>query len=180
MRLLPALLLFAAALPCAASAPARLMGAHALGRPIVEAPAGTARVARVKATGYCPCGHCCSWTRSWFGLGPPVISAGPNRGRPKEVGVTAARTKARPGVIAADTNLFAFGTVIHVPGYGWGRVEDIGGAIKGYHLDLYFTTHTEAREWGVQRREIRFWRPPGATPKGVKLIKPKPKLEASS
>jgi hypothetical protein len=44
--------------------------------------------------------------------GRAVISAGPNRGRPKEVGITAARTKARPGVIAADTNLFAFGTVL--------------------------------------------------------------------
>jgi 3D (Asp-Asp-Asp) domain-containing protein len=118
--------------------------------------------ARVKTTGYCKCGSCCSWHRNL--LGHPVISAGPNRGKPKAVGVTASGTRARPGVIAADTNIFAFGTVMYIPGYGYGRVEDVGGAIKGYHLDLYFTSHETARKWGVRTKEIRFWRPAGSRP----------------
>ena len=172
MRTTLAALLLAAALPAARGAAPRPSGVYALGRPITEAPAATGRLARVKTTGYCSCGDCCSWRRSWFGLGPAVISTGALRGRPKDVGITAARTQARPGVIAADTNLFAFGTVMFVPDYGWGRVEDIGGAIQGYHLDLYFDTHEEAQRWGVRRREIQFWRTPGSTPKGVRLLKP--------
>ena len=150
---------------------ARAADPHHLRAPIAEPTNAPPRMARVKTTGYCSCGSCCSWRRSWFGLGAPVISAGPLRGRPKDVGVTAARTQARPGVIAADTNLFAFGTVMHIPGYGWGRVEDVGGAIKGYHLDLYFKTHAEAREWGVRKKVIRFWRPPGCNVKGERIIK---------
>jgi 3D (Asp-Asp-Asp) domain-containing protein len=154
----------------APAAPARLTGAHDLCAPITQPTNAPAKVARVKTTGYCSCGECCSWRRSWFGLGPAVIASGPGRGRPKEVGVTAARTRARPGVIAADTSLFPFGTVLEIPGYGWGRVEDVGGAIKGYHLDLYFDSHAEAQRWGVRKKLIRFWRPPGAQPKGVRLV----------
>ncbi len=100
----------------------------------------------------------------------PVVASGPNAGRPKAVGVTASGTRARPGVIAADTNLFAIGTTMYVPGYGWGRVEDVGGAIKGYHIDLFFEKHDEARRWGKQKREIKFWRPPGQKPTGVRII----------
>jgi 3D (Asp-Asp-Asp) domain-containing protein len=129
-----------------------------------------ARWARVKTTGYCPCEICCNWRRSVLGLGAPVIASGPNKGRPKAVGITAKGTRARPGVIAADTNLFAFGTVMYVPGYGWGRVEDVGGAIKGYHLDLFFEKHATAQQWGVKKKEIKFWRPAWQKPKGVKLV----------
>ena len=149
----------------------RPSGPHDVHAPIAAPTNAPPRQARVNTTGYCSCGECCSWRRSWFGLGQPVISSGALRGRPKEVGVTAARTRARPGVIAADTNLFAFGTVMEVPGYGWGRVEDVGGAIKGYHLDLYFKSHEEARQWGVRKKVIRFWRPPGCTVKGARIIK---------
>lgn len=37
---------------------------------------------------------------------------------------------ARDGTIAADTSHFPFGTRIFVPGWGWGAVQDRGGAIK--------------------------------------------------
>jgi 3D (Asp-Asp-Asp) domain-containing protein len=47
------------------------------------------------------------------------------------------------------------GTRLYVPGYGLGRVEDIGGAIKGDHIDLWFPTHQEARAWGVRRLTVR-------------------------
>lgn len=157
----------------AGAAPAKpipLAGAHNLHAPITEPTNAPPRLARVKTTGYCACGECCSWRRSWFGLGPAVIASGPLRGQPKDVGLTAARTRARPGVIAADTRVFAFGTVLDIPGYGWGRVEDVGGAIQGYHLDLFFESHAEAQRWGVRKKVIRFWRPPGAQPKGVRVV----------
>jgi hypothetical protein len=57
------------------------------------------------------------------------------------------------GTIAADTDYFPFGTRIHVPGYGWGTVEDRGSAIKGPdRLDLYFDSYKQARKWG--RRQV--------------------------
>ncbi len=118
---------------------------------------GADRILRLEATGYCPCGECCGWKRSWFGMGPPVIASGPQKGRRKAVGITAAGTKAQRGVIAADTRVLPFGTILWVPGYGWGRVEDRGGAIQGNKIDLYFPTHAEARQWGRQHVDAYVW-----------------------
>lgn len=116
-------------------------------------------VMRMEVTGYCDCGICCNWKRSWFGLGRPVIASGPDRGKPKAVGITASGTRARPGTVAADTTVLPFGTIVHVPGYGYGRVEDRGGAIKGRKLDLFFNTHRQALEWGRQHHDVRVWYP---------------------
>lgn len=57
------------------------------------------------------------------------------------------------GTIAADTAYYPFGTRMYVPGYGWGVVEDRGGAIKGPNrIDLYFSSHSQALNWG--RRKV--------------------------
>ena len=113
----------------------------------------------MEVTGYCNCGICCSWERGWLGLKQPVISSGPNKGRPKAVGITASGTRAQYGTIAADTTMLPFGTIVYVPGYGYGRVEDRGGAIKGARLDLWYSTHGAAKEWGRKRMNVRIWRP---------------------
>lgn len=86
-----------------------------------------------------------------------MYAAGPREGDRKIVGVTAAGTKARPGTIAADTRLYPFGTVMYVDGYGYGRVEDVGGDIKGQHVDLFFRSHQDALEWGRRYRRVRIW-----------------------
>ncbi len=112
----------------------------------------------LRATGYCRCGSCCGWKRNWFGR--PVVTAGALAGRPKRVGITASGTRAKPGTIAADTTLFPFGTVMHIPGYGYGRVEDRGSDIKGHHVDLYFRTHGGAMKWGNRTLSAKVWRPP--------------------
>lgn len=58
----------------------------------------------------------------------------------------------RDGTIAADTTYYPFGTRMHVPGYGWGTVEDRGGAIKGPdRIDIYYNFHNDARHWGRRR-----------------------------
>ena len=106
-------------------------------------------------TGYCSCGKCCGWERSWIGLGGPVYSSGPNKGKPKKVGITASGTKAHRGTIAADPKLFGFGTVLEVPGYGRGVVEDVGSAIKEKHIDLWFPSHEEALKWGRRRLKVK-------------------------
>lgn len=112
---------------------------------------------RLVTTAYCPCRDCCSWKRNW--MGRAVISSGPNKGKPKAVGITASGTKARYGTIAADTSIFPFGTVLYIPGYGYGVVEDRGGDIKGYHIDLYYNSHQTALEWGRVVKEVKVWFP---------------------
>ena len=47
-----------------------------------------------------------------------------------------------------------------VPGYGWGVVEDRGGAIKGPdRIDLYFDSHSDALEWGRKRVKVEIYKP---------------------
>ncbi len=115
-------------------------------------------VMAMEVTGYCNCGLCCSWERSWLGLGSAVVSSGPNKGKPKAVGITASGMRAQYGTIAADTAVLPFGTVVYVPGYGYGRVEDRGGDIKGRRLDLWYPSHGAAQEWGRKRINVRVWR----------------------
>lgn len=111
----------------------------------------------LEATGYCKCQECCGWRRNL--LMQPVYAYGPQEGERKKVGVTASGTKAKSGTIAADTSVFPFGTRMKVPGYGWGTVEDRGGAIKGGKIDLFFKTHKQALEWGRQTVTVEVVRP---------------------
>ena len=76
------------------------------------------------------------------------------------MGITASGRRARVGTIAADTRRYPFGTVMYVPGYGYGRVEDRGGAIKGSKIDLYFRSHRQAKKWGRQQVEVEVWLAP--------------------
>lgn len=108
----------------------------------------------LEVTGYCECQQCCSWHRNWLFM--PVNNSD---GRRKKVGYTASGARARPGTLAADTANFPFGTIMHIPGYGYGRVEDRGGDIKGWKLDCYFESHEEAKAWGRTRRYVDVWLP---------------------
>ena len=110
----------------------------------------------MEVTGYCNCQQCCGWEYSGLLFKTPVFSSGPNKGKPKTVGQTASGAMARRGTVAADASL-PFGTVVEVPGYGLGRVEDRGGAIKGGKLDLWFSSHQAAREWGRKTLTVTVW-----------------------
>jgi len=112
----------------------------------------------MEVTAYCACKKCCQWKRKWgCCLLPPVYSSGPHKGKPKQVGVTADGTRAEKGTIAADTRLYPFGTLMYVPGYGWGEVHDRGGAIKGNHIDVFFPSHKKAMKWGRQRLKVKVY-----------------------
>jgi 3D (Asp-Asp-Asp) domain-containing protein len=51
--------------------------------------------------------------------------------------------------VAADLQVFPLGTVLYIPGYGYGVVSDKGSAIVGNRIDLYFDTVDEVYEqWG--------------------------------
>jgi 3D domain-containing protein len=63
------------------------------------------------------------------------------------------------GTIAADTKYYPFGTEMYVPGYGWGVVEDRGGAIKGPdRIDIFYRFHGTANKWGRQKVEVEIHR----------------------
>lgn len=57
--------------------------------------------------------------------------------------------------IAADLSVFPLGTILYIPNYGYGVVADIGGAIKGNKIDLYFDTVEEVySQWGKKEIEV--------------------------
>ncbi len=63
-------------------------------------------------------------------------------------------------LVAADTRLLPFNSIISVPGYHQGKpvpVLDRGGAIKGHRLDVLYPTHEVAMQWGVQEIEVTVW-----------------------
>jgi 3D (Asp-Asp-Asp) domain-containing protein len=94
------------------------------------------RVVIMEVTAYCPCKKCCG---------------------PRAQGITASgkRVNYNGGLfVAADKNVFAFNTMLKIPGYANERpvpVLDRGGAIKGNKLDVYFPSHTQALKWGRQK-----------------------------
>ncbi|MGB9499993.1 MAG: 3D domain-containing protein [Dissulfuribacterales bacterium] len=63
------------------------------------------------------------------------------------------------GTIAADTRYYKFGTRMYVPGYGYGIIEDRGGAIKGpTRLDLFYSSHSEALKWGRKHINVTIYK----------------------
>ncbi len=124
----------------------------------IKPPRGVKPVIRtMEITGYDQGKESCNWKRNW--RGKPVIASGPNKGQRKKIGITASGTKAKKGTIAADTTHYPFGTVIYIPGYGLGRVEDRGGAIKGNKLDLFYKSRKDALKWGRQTKKVKIWLP---------------------
>lgn len=63
-------------------------------------------------------------------------------------------------LVAADPKWLPMGTLISVPGYDETRIVpvlDVGGAVKGRHIDVLFPTHDQARKWGVQKLKVTVW-----------------------
>ncbi|PPA70498.1 hypothetical protein C4B60_10470 [Jeotgalibacillus proteolyticus] len=57
--------------------------------------------------------------------------------------------------IAADPKVFPIGSILFIPGYGYGVVADTGSAIKGDIIDLYYETVDDVfNEWGKQKVKV--------------------------
>jgi 3D (Asp-Asp-Asp) domain-containing protein len=54
------------------------------------------------------------------------------------------------GVVAVDPSVIALGTRMTVPGYGEGVAADVGPAIRGAKIDLWFPSVAQALNWGVR------------------------------
>lgn len=86
-----------------------------------------------------------------------VESTGKNPGHP-EFGITYSGVKVTRDLfstVAADLNVFPIGTILFIPGYGYGVVADKGGAIKGNKVDLYYETVEDVyNNWGKKTLEV--------------------------
>jgi 3D (Asp-Asp-Asp) domain-containing protein len=85
----------------------------------------------MNVSAYCPCKKCCEKFAD---------------------GITASGHHIAKGdVFVAAPRKYPFGTEMVIEGYAGGKVVkvlDVGGAIKGNKLDLFFYTHGEALQWG--------------------------------
>lgn len=86
-----------------------------------------------KLTAYCPCPQCCG---EWAD------------------GITYTMTEATAGrTVAVDPKVIPLGSTVYINGTPY-VAEDIGGAIKGNRIDVFFPDHQTALQFGVQYAEV--------------------------
>lgn len=59
------------------------------------------------------------------------------------------------GAVAVDPRVIPLGTRLYIEGYGYAKALDIGSAIKGNKIDLFFETQGQALRWG--RRPVKVY-----------------------
>jgi 3D (Asp-Asp-Asp) domain-containing protein len=65
-------------------------------------------------------------------------------------GNTASGLPTGPGVVAVDPTVIPMGTRMTIPGYGPGIAADVGTAIKGNRIDVWFPKLEQAQAWGAK------------------------------
>lgn len=93
-----------------------------------------------KVTAYCSCEKCCGVWATKRGDGPVYGAAG--------------RELIPNYSVAVDRDLYEFGTKFVDEDGNEYEAADVGGAVKGNHLDLYMSDHQEALNWGVKTLEL--------------------------
>jgi 3D (Asp-Asp-Asp) domain-containing protein len=73
-------------------------------------------------------------------------------------GRTATGLPVGKGIVAVDPKVIPLRTRLFVPGYGRAIAADVGTAIKGRIIDLWFPTLDEARAWGRKSVVITVYR----------------------
>ncbi|MGA9226150.1 MAG: ubiquitin-like domain-containing protein [Mesobacillus sp.] len=58
-------------------------------------------------------------------------------------------------VIAVDPRVIPLGTKVYVEGYGYAIAADTGSAIKGFKIDVFFPSKSDAFRWGSKRVKIK-------------------------
>lgn len=85
--------------------------------------------------------------------------SGPQMGQAEPI--TATGTTARAGrTVAVDPKVIPLGSKIYIEGLGERIAEDVGGGIKGHHIDVYLGTVPQAHHFGVQRGTVSVLAPP--------------------
>lgn len=65
-------------------------------------------------------------------------------------GFTARGTRTKLGTVAVDPRVIPLGSKLYIPGYGWGRAVDTGGAIQGRKIDVWLPTMSQCMQWGIR------------------------------
>ena len=86
-----------------------------------------------KITAYCACEKCCGK----YASGYTSIGAKATQGR----------------TIAVDPNVIPYGSIVEINGHEY-VAEDCGGAIKQNRIDIYFDSHQDALNYGVQYHDV--------------------------
>ncbi len=87
-----------------------------------------------KLTAYCSCAKCCG---KWAENRGDVVTG--SIGKPLTAGYS----------IAVDPKVIPYGSIVIINGKEY-EAMDCGGAIKKNRIDVYFNSHDEALEFGVQ------------------------------
>ena len=67
---------------------------------------------------------------------------------------TASGRRAKEGrTIAVDRRKIKLATKIKINGHTY-RAEDVGGGVKGKHIDVYFNSHKKALKFGKKYRKV--------------------------
>lgn len=69
-------------------------------------------------------------------------------------GVTYSGIRVRPGIVAVDPRVIPLGTWLYIDGYGEALAADIGGAIKGNRIDLYYDSSKDVRRYGKRTVKV--------------------------
>ena len=97
-----------------------------------------------KLTAYCSCEKCCG---KWA-LNRPKDENG------KDIVYGSTGTVLIAGTsIAVDPSVIPYGSQVEVNGHTY-TAHDTGGAIKGNRIDVYFDSHQDALNFGVQYAEV--------------------------
>ena len=92
----------------------------------------------VLATAYCPCAKCCGkWADGMTAIGRDASLKG----------------------VAVDKRIIPLRSTVRIPGYGTVIADDVGGAIKRERIDVRFTSHQEALNWGRKNITIYYKTP---------------------
>jgi 3D (Asp-Asp-Asp) domain-containing protein len=62
--------------------------------------------------------------------------------------------RARFGVVAVDPSVIPLGTRLYIDGYGYATAGDIGSAIKGNRVDVFFESEGDADNWGRRYTKV--------------------------
>ena len=85
-------------------------------------------------TAYCSCSKCCGEWSDWFTYTGDLAHEGTT--------------------IAVDPEVIPLGTIVYIEGVGERIAQDIGGAIDGNEIDLFFYSHEAALAFGIQYLEV--------------------------
>ena len=67
--------------------------------------------------------------------------------------------------VAVDPGLIPLGSRLWIPGYGHAVADDIGGAIKGHHVDIRVQMYGHMSDWGTRPVRVYVLQEPKEKPK---------------